>query len=215
MKRTLFSALLTSAGLSAATFSGTISDPSGTPIPDVHVLVYNPDTGAKQETTTAADGKFSLSGNVAGQYILRIEKPGLVSIFREFDLKADSTVARDFTMTNEGAPAVADKIISTNEEPSKRVRIGGMVMSENLLTKVQPVYPTAAKSAGTQGTVEIAISISKDGVPVELRVLSSPSDDLSQSALEAVRQWRYRPTLLNGAPVAVESNVIVNYTLAP
>ncbi|MBV9444174.1 MAG: energy transducer TonB, partial [Acidobacteriaceae bacterium] len=48
---------------------------------------------------------------------------------------------------------------------------------------------------------------------VEMRVLSSPSDDLSESALEAVRQWRYRPTLLNGEPVEIRTTVIVNYTL--
>jgi protein TonB len=55
--------------------------------------------------------------------------------------------------------------------------------------------------------------ISVAGVPQEIRVISSPSDDLTQSALEAVRQWRYRPTLLNGAPVEVITEVMVNYTL--
>jgi TonB family protein len=59
------------------------------------------------------------------------------------------------------------------------------------------------------------MAVSKDGVPQEIRVISSPSDDLTQSALEAVRQWRYRPLLLNGAPVEVVTDVIVSYTLAP
>jgi TonB family protein len=62
--------------------------------------------------------------------------------------------------------------------------------------------------------VELEATISKDGVPVELRVLRSPSDDLSESSLEAVRQWRYRPTLLNGQPVEIVTDVIVNYTLS-
>jgi TonB family protein len=214
MKRTILSALLTSVSLSAATVSGTISDQTGAPIPDVNVLVYNPDTGAKQETVTAPDGKFSIAGDAAGQYILRMEKPGFTSLFREFDLKADSTVAREFTMTNEGGQPVADKLISTNEEPTKPIRIGGAVAQSNVITKVQPVYPAAAKEARAQGVVQIQATISKDGVPIELRVLSSPNDDLSQSALEAVRQWRYRPTLLNGAPVEIVTTVIVNYTLS-
>ena len=214
MKRTFLSALLTSASLSAATVSGSVADSSGTPLTDVKVVVYNPDTGAKQETTTDSNGKFSFSGDSAGQYILRIEKNGFTSILREFDLKADSEMSREFTMSPEGAAPIPDKVINTSGQQAKPFRIGGMVASSNLISKVQPVYPAAAKTAGIQGTVEIENTISKDGVPVELRVLSSPSDDLSQSALEAVRQWRYRPTLLNGAPVEIQASVIVNYTLS-
>lgn len=215
MKRTILSALLTSASLSAATFSGTISDLTGAPIANAHVFVYAPDTGTKQEATTGSDGKFSFSGSAAGQNILRVEKPGFVSLFREFDVTADSTLNRDFTMTEEGGQPVADKVSRTTGETSHALRIGGGVAQSNLISKVQPVYPAAAKAAGTQGTVEIESTISKDGVPVELRVLSSPSDDLSQSALEAVRQWRYRPTLLNGSPIEIVTQVVVNYTLAP
>ena len=213
MKATILTALLTSAGLSAATVSGSISDPMGAVIPDAKVLIYNPDTGAKQETVTGADGKFSVNGTAAGQYILRVEKTGFTSIFRVFDLKADSSVDRQFTMTNEGTQQVADQAVSKNEDQAMRVRVGGEKAESNLTTKVQPIYPPAAKANRIQGTVEIETTISKDGVPLELRVLSSPSDDLSESALEAVRQWRYRPTLLNGAPVEIVTDVIVNYTL--
>ena len=53
-----------------------------------------------------------------------------------------------------------------------------------------------------------------DGVPQEIRVISSPNDDLTQSALDAVRQWRYSPTLLNEQPVEVVTEVVVNYTLS-
>lgn len=213
MKRTILAALLSSAALSAATISGTVSDPSGAPLPDVHVQVSNPDTGTKQEVETRADGKFNFDGDAAGQYILRLEKPGFVSIFREFDLKGDSKIDRDFTMANEGGQQVADKVNAPEDQP-KLIRIGGRVAESNLTTKVQPIYPAAAKEAHVQGTVEIEATISKDGVPVELRVVSSPSDDLSQSAIEAVRQWRYRPTLLNGNPIEIVTDIIVNYTLS-
>ena len=212
MKTTL-SALLTSAGLSAATVSGVLHDPTGAPISDAKVLIYNPDTGAKQETVTGSDGRFSINGAGAGQYILKIEKPGLTSLFREFDMKSDSTREREFTMTNDLGPQPEDKPVSGDEPRGPVVRVGGMAAQANLQTKVQPVYPAAAKAAGTQGTVEIEATVSKDGIPIELRVLSSPSDDLSESALEAVRQWRYRPTLLNGEPVEIRTTVIVNYTL--
>ena len=213
MKRTILSALLTSAGLSAATISGSFHDASGNTLPDVKLFLSNPDTGAKQEATTGSQGSFSFTGTSAGQYILRAEKPGFSSLFREFDLKADSTMDREFVMSLEGDQPVADKVIDTNEAQPKPITVGGRVAENNLTTKIQPLYPAAAKATRTQGTVDIETTISKDGVPMELRVVSSPSDDLSESALEAVRQWRYRPTLLNGAPVEIVTRVIVNYTL--
>jgi TonB family protein len=215
MKNTILSALFTSVSLSAATVSGSVTGPAGEAIPDAKVLVYNPDSGAKQEVTTSSDGKFSVAGTGAGQYILRVAKPGFNSSFRAFDLKADSTVNRQITMAAPGTQQVPDSISDPDSSESKPIRIGGMVAQSNLVTKVQPLYPAAAKAARVQGTVELEITVTKDGVPAELRVVSSPSDDLSESALEAVRQWRYRPTLLNGSPVEIISSVIVNYTLAP
>lgn len=214
MKRTVFSALLTSAGLSAASISGTVHDVNGVAVADANVAITNPDTAAKQEAVTGSDGKFSFGGAGAGQYILRIEKAGFTSIFREFDVKAESNMERDFTMTSEGGPAVADNVIAGNELAEKKIRVGGQAAESNLVRKVLPIYPVSAKMAGTQGTVQLEAVISKDGVPTELRVVSSPSDDLSASSLEAVRQWRYRPTLLNGNPVEIVTNVVVNYTLA-
>ena len=190
MKRTILSALLTSAGLSAATIGGYVHDASGVAISDARVSVFDPESSAKQEGVTDAAGKFSLEAANAGPYILRIEKPGMATIFRAFDVKTDSKMERDFTMAGEGGAAVADSLIGPQDGPSKVVRVGGMIAQSNLIAKMQPVYPVAAKKAGVQGVVEILGTISKDGVPVTLSVMSSPSDDLSANALEAVRQWR-------------------------
>lgn len=220
MKRTLLSGLLTSLGLSAATVSGSLFDPSGAVIPDAKVLLYNPDTGAKQETTTGADGRFALENAPPGDSILRIEKPGFSALLREFSLKTDSKIEKGLTMQvgrpheelQVKAPGMA--AATSQSSPSEPIRIGGRVAQTNLVTKVQPVYPAAAKAAGVQGTVEMEAVISMEGVPLDIRVVSSPSSDLSAASLEAVRQWRYRPTLLNGNPVEVVTDVIVNYTLS-
>jgi TonB family protein len=216
MKRTILSALLTSAGLSAATVGGYLHDTSGAAIADANVSIFDPDNSAKQEAMTSSDGKFSFNDTKAGQYILRIEKPGFASIFRVFDLKADWKMEHEFTMANSGGEAIPDSMIVPNSgaDQPKHIRVGGQVAQNNLITKVPPIYPVAAKKAGVQGIVELSATISREGVPVELRVISSPSDDLSESSLEAVRQWRYRPTLLNGQPVEIETAVIVNYTLS-
>lgn len=215
MKRTFFAALFTATGLSAATIGGTVHDLNGSAIADTKVALNNPDTAVTQEAVTGSDGKFSFSGTGAGQYILRIEKPGFTSIFREFDVKAESNLDRVFTMQPEGSQTpVADNVVSGDEAQAKKIHVGGGVAQSNLISRVQPVYPVAAKTERVQGAVELEAVIAKDGLPVELRVVSSPSDDLSASALEAVRQWRYRPTLLNGEPVEIVTTIIVNYTLS-
>jgi TonB family protein len=219
MKHSLFAGLLASAGLSAATIGGSLYDPSGAAVPDAKALLYDPDTNAKFETTTSPDGKFVFETLPAGQYILRVQKPGFATLFREFNVKDDSKVDRGLTLAlgslqeqvgvaAQGTPA------ASGSHAQKPIRIGGAVEQANLIQKVQPVYPTAAKAAGVQGKVLFEMVVSKDGVPIDIRVLESPDDELTQSALDAVRQWRYKPTLLNGDAVEIVTNVVVNYTLA-
>jgi TonB family protein len=205
--------LLTSAGLSAATVSGYIHDANGAAIADAKVSLYNADNSTRQEAMTGPDGQFTLQNSAGGQFFLRIEKSGFTSIFRVVDLKTDTKLDRDLTITNEGTPAIRDSSLATSAAWPSLVRVGGRVAESNIIAKVAPIYPVAAKQAGVQGTVELDVVVSKEGVPEALQVITSPSDDLSQSALEAVRLWRYRPTLLNGNPVPIETSVIVNYTL--
>jgi protein TonB len=94
----------------------------------------------------------------------------------------------------------------------KTIKISGGVMVGNLLLKTQPVYPPIAKAARVSGTVVLQASISKTGSIENLKVVSGPAM-LQQSAIDAVRQWRYRPYLLNGEPVEVETTVNVIFTL--
>jgi TonB family protein len=216
MKRTLLSALLTSAGLSAATISGTVHDATGAAVPGAKVTLIAADSGATQNANTDTDGRFALSGNGAGQYILRIEKPDFASVMREFDMTAESDLEHVYTMPPAGSPPAVDIALAKTPagEPPRQVRIGGGVAQGNLLSKVQPVYPAAAKANHVQGSVVLEMVISKDGVPSEIQVKSSPSDDLSASALNAVRQWRYKPTLLDGNPIEVITTVLCNYSLS-
>jgi len=87
------------------------------------------------------------------------------------------------------------------------------VMEGNLIYKVQPDYPPAAKAARIQGPVVLKALISKYGGIENLRVLSG-HPMLVRAAMDAVSQWRYRPYYLNGEPVAVETQVTVNFVLA-
>ena len=97
--------------------------------------------------------------------------------------------------------------------PPQQIRIGGQVQAANLIHQVNPEYPAVAREARIQGTVRFNVSISKEGLVENLRV-ESGHPLLVQSAMEAVRQWKYRPVLLNGLPVAVQTVVDVNFTLS-
>ncbi len=94
------------------------------------------------------------------------------------------------------------------------VRVSAGVMAGNLLTHVNPTYPQAARDAKIQGSVVLHAVISKEGTVENLQVISGPAD-LRASALDAVRQWTYKPYILNGEPTAVETTITVNYSLAP
>lgn len=83
----------------------------------------------------------------------------------------------------------------------------------NLTHSVQPNYPTLARQARIQGTVELRAIISKTGAIERLTVLSGHAL-LVTAAVEAVKQWRYRPYLLNSEPIEVETEITVNFTLA-
>lgn len=83
----------------------------------------------------------------------------------------------------------------------------------NLLHRVQPNYPALAREARIQGTVELRAIISKSGA-IENLVVVRGHPMLVKSAIEAVRQWRYRPYLLNGEPIEVETEVTVNFVLS-
>jgi protein TonB len=87
------------------------------------------------------------------------------------------------------------------------------VAEANLIRKVTPVYPALAKSARVQGTVEFTAVISKEGNIENLQLVRG-HPLLVQAAKEAVLQWKYRPTLLNGQPVTVITDIIVNFTLS-
>ncbi|MFL6451629.1 MAG: carboxypeptidase-like regulatory domain-containing protein [Bryobacteraceae bacterium] len=110
MKSMVLSALLASMSLSAATVSGTVSTLGGEAIPDAKVLVSNLESGMKQEVTTSSDGTFSISGAGAGQYILKVAKPGFNWTFRMFDVKADSNMNRKITMGLDETQQTPDEV---------------------------------------------------------------------------------------------------------
>ncbi|MGZ4730759.1 MAG: energy transducer TonB [Terriglobales bacterium] len=105
-------------------------------------------------------------------------------------------------------PTVAPKIATP-----QRVRVSSGVSTGMLVRKVPPSYPPLARQARIQGTVVLQATISKEGSIENLQLISG-HPMLAPAAIEAVKQWKYKPYLLNGEPVEVETQVQVNFTLA-
>jgi len=95
---------------------------------------------------------------------------------------------------------------------SAPLRVSRM-MEGNLIDRVQPQYPSLARQARIQGIVVLRAVISRDGKIENLQIMSG-HPMLVQAAMDAVRQWRYRPYYLNNEPVEVETQVTVNFTLS-
>src|SRR5271167_3650893 len=105
-------------------------------------------------------------------------------------------------------PTVAPKAVAP-----QRVRVSQGVSQGLLIRQVKPTYPPLARQARIQGTVVLQALISKDGSITSLTLVSG-HPMLAPSAIDAVKQWKYKPYLLNGEPVEVETEVQVNFTLA-
>jgi protein TonB len=106
------------------------------------------------------------------------------------------------------APVAVPKVATP-----QRVRVSQGVTQGLLIKRIQPTYPPLARQARIQGTVLLQAEISKNGDIENLRLISG-HPMLAPAAIEAVKQWKYRPYILNGEPVEVETQITVNFTLS-
>ena len=111
------------------------------------------------------------------------------------------------------APPPPPPPVKAEVKQVQRIRVGGNVQAANLIRKVTPQYPPLAKQARVQGTVKFQAIIGKDGTIQNLQLLTG-HPLLVPAATDAVKQWLYKPTLLNGEPVEVVTQIDVNFTLS-
>jgi beta-glucosidase len=146
----------------------------------------------------------------------------------QIELQGKVTVPRDYVIANmrmvSGYPTriVSGYIASDGNHIApdipkravERIRVSQGVTQGLVLSKAEPVYPDEAKAAKAQGSVVLYAIIGKDGSINKLDLIHSASPLLTQAALDAVKQWKYRPYILNGTPVEVETQITVVFTLA-
>jgi|SRR6478609_3366970 len=132
-------------------------------------------------------------------------------------VEVETRVVVKFKSGPSGSGGVIGGIIGGAAPPPRvaqqpRLRVSSAAMEVNLLKRVEPVYPTLARKAQIQGEVRLQAVVSKTGVLENLRGVSG-HPLLIQAAMDAVRQWQYKPFLLNGEPIEAEGDVIVVFRL--
>lgn len=209
-------------------FTGTILDASGAAVPNATIILTNHKENTVEMTTSNAEGNFIFKALPTGEYEMNVVKPGF-KMYRTLQIMLKPgrdlalTAQLDLGMLTESVDVQAEgsakgkPSTETGEKPKPtRIRIGGNVEFAKVLTKVQPIYPESAKALGVQGSVVLHAIVSKEGRPLSVEVLNSPIDpELARAAVEAVNQWRFQPTLLNGEPVEIDTEITVNFKLLP
>ena len=200
---------------------GTIYDGSGGVLPGVQVTLTGADD-TKANATTDAAGKFHFPATAGGKYVLAASLPGFNTFRDEFELKGAGDWDRAITLTvgtlQETVSVRAKREPHTQATPGAPqptpVRVGGNIKAPMKVVNVKPVYPASMRAAGRNGTVPLDALIGKDGTVVFARVLSANvHPDFANAAVDAVRQWRFTPTLLNGQPVEVLMTVTITFSL--
>lgn len=166
--------------------SGVIHDPSGSPVANATIVMSNHAANTIDMTTTDRTGNFSFRVLPAGTYELEVLKPGFAALRKpDVLLEAGEDFTANFTLDVGAITEHATVVPSDTERPVvtartngkvSRIGIGGGVEAAKVLTRVQPEYPEAAKSAGIQGTVVLHAVIGKGGKPLSLRVMNSEID---------------------------------------
>jgi TonB family protein len=203
--------------------TGTVRDASGGVVPEAAVLAINVDTGKRELINTSQAGDYSFKGLPAGTYTVQVRKPGFALLEHPaVAVPAGAEVRLDFVLNigkiNETVKVTAPRPAGaqrTQTGAPTRIRVGGHVQAAKLISKVNPIYPATLKQQGIEGTVLLRTVISTGGVPLEIELLNtSAHPEFVAASTDAIRQWRYEPTLLNGNPVEVITEVTVNFTLS-
>lgn len=211
-------ALIHGADADPRAVTGVVYDASGGLLPGAAVTLQ--DSQSRQWTaTTDAEGRFSIPAIPAGKYTLRVSQAGFKTLAQDVELRAPGDWSRtvmmqvgdlEETVTIEGQRPAAATIVPA----PARLKVGGNIRAPRKLVHVNAVYPESMKAAGIEGKVPLEAIIGKDGTVQSVRVLTSQvHPDLGVAAAAAIRQWKFEPTLLNGAPVEVVMKVTIDFRL--
>jgi|SRR5688572_10026188 len=204
-----------------APLGGTVYDVGGGVIPGVTLALVDA-KGTRVAATSNASGRFEFPAVAPGRFVLEATLLGFTSLRHEFELRNARDWDRAVTLQLGDLEEVL-YVRATRLDPlpppspglpRAPIRVGGSVRVPQKAFDVKPIYPDTMRRAGFSGVVPIEAVIGKDGSVSSVRVMSAQvHPDLAIAAANAVRQWRYQPTLLNGVPVEVVMTVTVRFDL--
>ena len=207
----------------SAKLFGTVSDASQARVPDATIVVSAKEGGIKEITTSSAAGDYEFRALPVGRYSIEVRLPGFRLFQQSLELQPNEPRKLDVVLevgevketVNVVAKAPPAAPTDTRSGPPRRIRVGGNVQATKLVHQVNPIYPERAQAQGIQGIVLLEAVVSKDGSIGAMRVLNKLTDpELVDAAVEAVKKWRYEPTLLNGQPIEVVTTITVNFRLS-
>jgi TonB family protein len=201
--------------------TGSVYDTSGAVLPGVELTVEDAKQN-KLQAVTDASGQFEFPRLEPGRYVLRAALAGFRPLRHEFELRQERDWDRAITLQvgelretiNVSEPRTNGSALPAPSTP-QRVRVGGNIRAPRKIKHVAPQYPSSMRDAGREGVVPLEALIGRDGLVHSVRVLSANiHPDFAVAAADAVRQWRFDPTLLNGQPVEVTMTVTITFSLS-
>jgi TonB family protein len=227
----------------SGSLSGSVYDASKAAVPGAVIVVSNPELRIKEITTSNAAGEYSFRSLEPGSYLVEVRHPGF-RLYRTpgtvvaADGKATLDVTLEVGEISETVEVVGHSpidsasaarteffrpdlplkspVAAAERRLPRRIRVGGNVQPTRLIHQIKPVFPEQLQQAGIEGTVLLESVILRDGSLGEVRAVNKlVHPELVQAALDAVKEWRYEPTLLNGEPVEVLTNITVHFRVSP
>jgi TonB family protein len=199
--------------------AGSVYDISGAAVPNATVLFKNADGSNQEMVRTGPAGEYRLATLSAGKYNVEVRAPGF-ALYQQAGVVLDAGVPGQLDIklslgtTSDSIEVVGKGPRPVSSGPPRRIRVGGNVQATKLVHMAKPVYPPELQAAGIEGTVLLRAVISVQGNLLGLSVINtSVAPELAKAAMDAVGQWRYTPTLLNGMPVEVATTIAVNFRL--
>jgi TonB family protein len=208
--------------------TGTVSDASGTAVGRATVILSKVEGRTEAITTSSAAGAYMFTGLQTGSYALQVFAVGFgpsrmttVQLEDGKELKRDLTLdigyVQDSIATMSPAPTMRQPTVSpsrfTPGDPF-RPRLSEEGSSPNLIVKPEPAYPGLAKQARIEGIVIVEVAVGPDGAPKDIAVISG-HPLLQVPAIDAVKNYRYRPLVFNGSPTEFVTTVTVPFRYVP
>ncbi len=202
---------------------GVVRDASGATVPNARVTVALQKTDRREFAVTGGIGEFSIQPLPEGAYNVTVAKPGFALLRLDGIVIAAGRMVEIQPVLNVGQVSESMEVRAQRTSPPppptattpQRVSVGGSVQATKIAQMVRPSYPPDCKGEGVQGMVLLRGVIGRDGSVLDLQRINQLVDQrLADAAMEAVRQWRYEPTLLNGKPVEVITEIQVNFVLS-